>query len=128
VLVLDGRTSFSGPRAIDLRRETAERLGAGVALGVVGSRERWRLALPAAPGATAFRGWVFLGWADRLRTRALRPSECLHRLLEALTLRVDASDPQALLDLAALPAWSFERPRDWAGLDEQMRALVQLTR
>src|SRR6266480_4812986 len=43
LLVVEGSTVFAGPRSIDLRREAAERLAVGEALGVVGARERWRL-------------------------------------------------------------------------------------
>jgi len=45
LLVLDGRTTFVGPRSIDLREDAAAQLGAGEAIGVTGARERWRLRL-----------------------------------------------------------------------------------
>ena len=45
LLVLDGRTTFVGPRSIDLREDAAAQLGAGEPIGVTGARERWRLRL-----------------------------------------------------------------------------------
>jgi hypothetical protein len=128
VLVLDGLTAFAGPRAIDLRQETAERFGVGAALGIVGSRPRWRIALTPASPELAFRGWMFLSWGEGLDIRRLGPSECLYRLMETLTVRIGASDPRGLLELATLPAWSFRRARDLERLDDDTHRLLELAR
>lgn len=128
VLVLDGRWAFAGPRAIDLREETAERFGVGAALGVVGTRPRWRVTLPQLPARLPFRGWIFLGWDDRVGARRVGAGECLSQLMASLTLRVDASNPRALLELATLPAWEVRRPRDWDRLEEGIGCLLELTR
>ena len=128
VLVLDGRSAFAGPRAIDLRAETADRLGIGAALRVVGARERWRVTLPQMPPRIPFRGWMFLGWAEHVEARALGAAECMRHLLANLTLRVDATNPAALLELATLPAWEVRRPRDWDRLEEGVQCLLGLTR
>src|SRR5918994_1151563 len=105
VLVLEDRSAFAGPRAIDLREEAADRLGVGAALGVIGARERWRVTLPQMEPRLPFRGWTFLAWGDRVEARRLGAAECMRRLLLNLTLRVDATNPAAVLDLATLPAW-----------------------
>jgi hypothetical protein len=128
VLVLDGRSAFAAPRAIDLREETADRFGIGAALGVVGARRRWRVTLPQLAGRLEFRGWTFLGWGDRLQARRIGGAECMRRLIESLTLRMDASNPRSLLDLATLPAWELRRPRDWDRLEEGVECLLGLTR
>jgi hypothetical protein len=128
VLVLDGRSAFTGPRAIDLREETADRFGIGAALGVVGARERWRVTLPQMQSRVPFRGWIFLSWDERVEARALSAAECMRRLVGNLTLRVDATNPSALLELATLPAWEVRRPRDWNRLEEGVRCLLDLTR
>ena len=49
LLVTDGGTALAGPRCVDLRGDAAERLGSGEPLGVVGQRERWRMALGPVP-------------------------------------------------------------------------------
>jgi hypothetical protein len=128
VLVLDGRSAFAGPRAIDLREETAGRFQIGAALGVVGNRERWRVTLPQMAPQLPFRGWMFLGWGDRVGVRPLGAAECMRRLLQNLTLRVDATNPAAVLELATLPAWDVERPRDWDRLEDGVKCLLDLTR
>jgi hypothetical protein len=128
VLVLDGVLALAGPRAIDLREDAAARLGAGTALGILGARPRWRIGLPQAPAQLPFHGWMFLRWADRPETRRLRASECLQLLTETLTVRLDAPDPRALLDLAALPAFSVRRARDWDRLEADVDRIVELTR
>lgn len=126
VLVLDGSVACAAPRAIDLRRDAARRLGAGDPLGVVGTRPRWRVALPACAAELPFRGWMFLEWGARREAVALRASDCLTRLTAALTVRLDAPDPRAMLDLAALPAWTVRRQRDWARLDDGVEQMLEL--
>jgi hypothetical protein len=63
-LVIDGRSTFTGPRSIDLREDAAARLGAGEAIGVTGARERWRLRLGSAGDRHVLAGFVFLTWGD----------------------------------------------------------------
>jgi hypothetical protein len=126
VLVLDAGAAFAGPRAIDLREETATRFALGAALGVVGGRKRWRVPLPQVAASLPFRGWLFLSWGERLRPRRMRAAECMRRLVENLTLRVPAADPARLLDLATLPAWELERPRDWEQFRDSVHCLLEL--
>jgi hypothetical protein len=116
MLVLDQGTAtvYAGPRSIDLRREAAERLDAGEALGVVGARERWRLVLPPLDASLVLHGWVFLAWGDLTETRRLSGPERLALLASQRGLRVAARDPAALVDLISLPCWELRRPRDWS--------------
>lgn len=125
VLVLDDASAFAGPRSLDLRGEAAERLGAGVALGVVGARERWRMALAEVPAELPFRGLVFLEWGDSLELEALPPRERLERIVAARALRLSI-DPHWLLRLAGVPAWVLRRPQDWASLDQSLQLLHDL--
>jgi hypothetical protein len=117
VLILDDGTAYAGPRSIDLREDAAERFGVGKALGVVGTRPRWRIALPQIDSELPFRGWIFLAWGEQLESVRLGPSDCLRRLMAQLALRVPAANPAYLLDLATLPAWELRRPRDWRLLE-----------
>ena len=128
VVIVAGSRAFAGPRAVDLRPDTARRLGVGRALGVVGSRPRWRVALPPCPAELPVRGWMFVEWTERPHALRMRASECLGRLTEALTVRLDPLAPRGLLDLAALPAWSVGRERDWDRLDDHVDHLLELAR
>jgi hypothetical protein len=128
VLVLRNGTAYAGPRSIDLREGAAEHFGAGKALGVVGTRHRWRLALPPIEPELPFRGWIFLGWGERLEPVRLGASECLKRLMGQLALRIPAADPAYLLELATLPAWELRRPRDWRLLDQTGEWLLSKAR
>lgn len=124
VLVVDGGTAFAGPRTIDLRREPARALGVGEPLGVVGTRERWRLRLDQVPGALPLHGWVFLSWADELGFRRVPAGERFQRLVEARTILLSPQDPTALLDLASRPAFELRRPREWSSLEEATKLLL----
>jgi hypothetical protein len=126
MLVLDGDLALPGPASLDLRRGAAELLGVGEALGRVGTRDRWRFspANGARPAAVPLRGWVFLRWGGELAARRLAPHEVIERLFEHVALRLRPVRPEALLDLAAVPAWEVVRPHGLERLDEAVSYVV----
>ncbi|MDX6408859.1 MAG: hypothetical protein QOE13_1930 [Gaiellaceae bacterium] len=128
ILVLDNSGgAYAGPRSIDLREETADRLGAGEPLGQVGTRSRWRVSLLPLPTKLPFRGWFFLEWGDALEVRRLPASDCLSLLLRQRAARIRPLSPASLLELAALPAWELRRPPDWNLFDEAATLLLATT-
>jgi hypothetical protein len=78
LLVVDGDAALAGPRCIDLRQESSERLGVGEPLGVVGQRARWRFELGDVPPRVPLRGFITLTWD---RALALEPLRGVERLL-----------------------------------------------
>jgi hypothetical protein len=128
ILVLDDGEALAGPRAIDLRADAAARLQVGEDLGLVGERERWRLRLEPVPAAVPLAGWVSLSWGDRVEISIVPPSRRIARLVAQRGLRVPASDPALLVDLAALPALELRRPRDWGSLPEAGNRLLDALR
>jgi hypothetical protein len=122
VLLTDGSTVWAGPRAIDLREETARELGAGDALGKIGLRERWRLTVPAIDPLVLLGGWVLPTWGDELMVRRLPARELLARLAEHRAV-LPPGDPGLLLRLAGFPGWELRRPRSWALLAEAAELL-----
>lgn len=126
LLVIDGRAVFAGPRSIDLREDAAARLGAGEPIGVTGARERWRLRLAPIGHDHVLVGFVFLTWGDGVSVRALGAGERLTRLVPQRGLRLGPARPDAVLDLASLPAWELSRPRSWESLPEVGRRLLEL--
>ena len=117
---------FAGPRSVDLRRETAERLGAGEELGVIGARERWRVGLPPIEPEVPLAGWVFLEWGDEVAVTPVEPGERLARLLHHRGVRLPPASHEALLGLAALPAWEVRRPPDWDSLADSGERLLDV--
>jgi hypothetical protein len=126
VLVVDDGYALAGPRSIDLREDTAAQLGTGEALGMVGARTRWRMLLPSLAAKLPFAGWIFLEWGDDVTGHRLSPQESLARIIAQSTLRVAPLAGEALLELAALPTWFAQRPRDWNTLEEFGSMLVEL--
>ena len=126
MLILEGGSAYFGPRSVDLRRETAERLGAGAEIGLAGARERWRLRV--GPGATEpepLAGCIFLEWGERVELEELSGPERLERLFVHRGLRLPPTDPSALLDVAARPGYQLRRPRGWEGLDDAVELLLE---
>lgn len=124
-LVVDGAVAFAGPRSIDLRERPAAELGTGEPLGSVGDRQRWRLTLSEVPSAGRLRGWVFLAWSDDIRVVPLRPGARLQQIFANRMVRgLAPPDPAALLELAALPAFEFARPRRWNQVASAAERLV----
>ncbi len=128
LVVVDGCTVLPGPRSVDLREDAAARLGAGEPIGVTGARPRWRLRLGPVGAASTLHGWVFLGWGPRVEARALPASERIGRLAAQRGLRLPPVRPDALLELASLPAWELSRPRRWSSLEDAAKRLLDLAR
>jgi hypothetical protein len=124
MLIVDGTTVFAGPRSVDLRRETAELLGAGEPLGVVGARERWRVSLPQIAPELTLGGWAFLEWGETVDVRPVDPSERLARLLHHRGVRLPPASHETLLSLAALPAFELVRPRSWDSVTDAGERLL----
>jgi hypothetical protein len=125
ILVVDGTTAFAGPRSVDLRGDPAARLELGQYLGHVGARERWRLRLAPVAPELPLRGWIFLVWGDRVEARRLRGGTPMLELVRQRAAKLPPPRPEALVDLAGLPAWELRRPRRWESIGEAADHLVE---
>jgi hypothetical protein len=124
VLAIAGDIALAGPRCIDLRPEASAHFDLGRDLGVIGLRERRRIDLGPCPAEVPLGGWVYLDWASDYGLHPVDGGTALRRLLGSLGVNV-APDPVKLLDLTALPARRFCRPRSWASLDNSMQRLTE---
>lgn len=122
VICHDGSV-LAGPRCVDLRPEPARELSVGRELGVVGTRERWRIDVPACPPKVPLRGWIFLEWGQEIEVQRLSPVDRMSRLAENRALAVPWEDPGTLLDLAARPAFAWRRPKGWPTLASALDTL-----
>lgn len=125
VIVAAGR-ALAGPRSIDLREDAAGRLGIGEPIGMTGARERWRLELGAVRAAAELAGWVYLAWGEGVAARELTAAERVARIAPQRGLRLPPVRPDALLELASLPAWELSRPRDWTAMPRVAERLLEL--
>ena len=125
VLVLDGIRVLAGPRSVDLRADAARTLGIGEPLGVIGDRERWRVALEPIHPELTFRGWVDLRWSERAFVRSLHGAERVRRLLEHRALRIPPPNPAALFEVASLPFLELGRPRRWSSIAPALELLLE---
>ena len=125
LVIADGHC-LSGPRCIDLRGETAARLGlAGATIAVVRGGTRQRLLLPAPGPPAPLRGWIYLRWADDVALRPISPRDRVARVAaQRRGHRGGARDPGSLLELGTLHAWELSRPRDWGRIDETLDAVL----
>jgi hypothetical protein len=127
ILVLDRTTALAGPRSVDLREPAARALGGAQALGRVGDRERWRLALGDVAPEVPLRGWIGLRWGEQPSVEPVRGSDRLRRIAAQRAFLLDAPDPALLLELSSLPVLEFTRPRRFdaiaAGNDVLLSAL-----
>ena len=110
LVVREGR-GLAGPRCIDLREGSARALGVGETIGVVGTRERWRLRLAPVAAELPLAGWITLEWGDDESCHQVPPGERFLRLVDNLTVVLEPPDPPTLLELASLPMVTLRRPR-----------------
>ncbi len=116
LLVLEGRQAFCGPRAVDLRPESAARLDIENRLLTVRQGERRRMLLPPAPATAPFGGFVVLGVGDAVSVTPVAAAERLGALTEHLTLKQIGLPAGGLLELVGLPMWRVDRSRAWDDL------------
>jgi hypothetical protein len=125
VVILDDRgRAFAGPRLIDLRASAAGALGAGTSIGVVGTRERYRMPIAQVPVATPLRGFVVLRWADELAVESVPAARGLRELFSQRITRLEPHDPGSLLELSTLPMLELQRPHDWSAAAEAADLLL----
>jgi hypothetical protein len=126
VLVIDDQSVFAGPRFVDLRPEAAQVLGTGDPIGLVGTRERWRLEVGPISAKLPLRGWIFLSWSSQVQVGRAPATQRLLTLKDQLSLFTTPRDPASLLDLASLPAWDLSRPLGWDSMAEAARRLLDV--
>jgi hypothetical protein len=128
LLVLNGEVAYAGPRCLDLRQSAAEHFEAGEYIGVVGTRDRWRVALPPVRSEVPFGGWVLIGWSDEVSFDAPPPSHRLSALAAHRGLIAHGAPADGLLDLLEYPMVLFARPQDWDHLDGATAQLLERLR
>src|SRR5262249_27683160 len=105
--------------------DVARELSLGTALGVVGTRERWRITTrPVAP-STPLGGWIFLEWSDEAEAASISSADALARLLPQRGITVPPSHAGALLELARLPPLVFKRRRSFESLADDLDRLLE---
>jgi hypothetical protein len=127
-LVLNGRLqALAGPRCIDLRERAASALGVGESIGVVGTRERFRMRLGPVPYEVPLGGFVLLEWGDPACV-AVRPDERVGALVRSFALRLGDRSPRAhaaLMELFALPMLRFHRPHALRCIEASAQRLLR---
>ncbi len=127
ILVVDGEDALAGPRCFDLRAGAAGHFKLGTYIGHVGTRERWRAALPPIAARAPLRGWVVPAWGDTVSVGPVKPAERLPLLLSHRGLRIP-EDGGAMdrnwLALMGRPMVRFQRPQDWSAIDHAMTQLL----
>jgi hypothetical protein len=114
LLVIDEQLRvLAGPRAIDLRASGAHRLGVGEPLGVIGTRERYRMKLGPVDAVVPLRGFIKLAWGDGLTVTPVPPAWRPPALASSRTIRLAPRDPGLLVELSGLPMLELRRPREW---------------
>jgi hypothetical protein len=116
-----------GPRFIDLRAPTAQRLlGDGIPQMLVEVRngERHRFPLGHAPPTAPLGGFLLLEEADDLSIELIPPADRLQRISEHRMVRLLPTDPIGLLDLVPLPTAVLRRPKDFDRMDDVTTAIT----
>ena len=124
LVILRHEVCCAGPRAIDLREDTANALASGQRLGIVGTRERWRVALGPVEPEVRLRGFVFLEWGASRDIATIPGSDALARLVRHRAVRAAPVRHDALLELARLPALALRRRRDPDALADDLDLLL----
>jgi hypothetical protein len=120
-----------GPRFIDLRAPTAQRLlddGIPQMLVEVRDGERHRFPLGDAPPTAPLGGFLLLEEADDISIEHIPPAGRLQRISEHRMVRLLPTDPVGLLDLVPLPTAVLRRPKDFDRMDSVATAITDFAR
>lgn len=123
LLVIDQGRACAGPRTLDLRPETAQRLD-GEHLVEVRQGQRHRLLLPPAPATVPLGGFLVLGVGDTVSVEPVPAVERLAALQPHVTLQQIGLPAAGLLELVGVPMWRVNRSRAWADLPRLIDRLV----
>jgi hypothetical protein len=125
VVLADGE-AYSGPRGLDLRPATAERLSDGEDVKQVRGGERGRLVLPAVAPVVPIRGWVRLEVGPEVEI-VEAPLGDRMPILSSQVMKGPGT-AERLLDLLAMPMLVLRRPLTWQQLPEVAERLVEALR
>lgn len=123
MLIVDDLHCFAGPASVDLRGDASAALG-GRFLGVIGHRERWRVALKGAALEAELAGVIELAWTDGpIEVTELGVPERLELIGRHASMPIP---PDQLLALASVPAVRVARAHDLQGAGEALDVLEGL--
>ncbi len=128
ILVVEGEEALAGPRCLDMRVGAADHFHLGTYIGRVGTRERWRVALPPVAASTPLGGWIVPAWGDEVSVEPVKAAQRLPLLLSKRGMRIPAAAGPADRDWLALlgrPMIRFQRPQDWSTIDDAMTHLLE---
>ncbi|MXG89949.1 hypothetical protein [Nocardioides flavescens] len=128
VVVIDGGEVLAGPGSIDLRTGAANHLGVGEDLGVVGTRQRWRVRVPPVPPSVPLSGFVHPEWSEETAVVTMPPIARLPLLGHNAALPGPPADAQAFFELGTFPFVRFQRPRDFGQMEATAASLIRALR
>ena len=111
--------AMAGPRCIDLRPEAVT----DQIVESVRDDDRRRLKLPQIEPAYPVSGVFVLEWGNGLSVETLTPPERVVAL--SRNCPAEVARTSAVLELASLPVWRVQRPRDISCLDDVCNRLLQ---
>ena len=122
LIVIRAQKVYAGPRCIDLRPSS---ITAFPQISTTPSRSatRLRLVVPSCKAAARLIGFVELEWGPSLAIQPVRVADRLATLLPHMSTDLSRSNVESVLDLASLPVWRLQRPRDWAVLGHSVDLL-----
>lgn len=116
---------LSGPRCLDLRAGSLIDPATFATRRAVRNAERLRITLPGAPLNVQLIATVVLRWGERTQLETPSAADRLRELLPHRMYRHRvAGDPEAILELAALPMLILTRRRGMPGLCDATRLLA----
>lgn len=132
--VVDGApVAYAGPRSVDLRGPTAERLVADEVVAATDLQEvrqrggpRHRMRLDDVPWQVPLGGWFILGEGPHVQMQSVPVTERLRVLADHRTVRLELTDGAQWMDLATLPTFRLDRPRRWRAMDDVLGALTEV--
>jgi hypothetical protein len=124
LVVIDRGQACAGPRTLDLREATAQRIDGRNQLVEVRQGEKHRMFLPPVPPTVPLAGLFVLGVGEEVSVQLVPPVERLQLLQPHLKLWSIGFPASGVLQLLSLPMWRLSRSRAWSDLPRLIERLV----
>ena len=119
-----GMNVHRGPRFIDLRSDTAQFLGIGTELGVLGTRERWRHRIGDAPLTLPLGGIIATEWGEP-GIETVRGAARFETIGGSIALGVLGPWDELFMDIVtSVPLLAWRRPQNLAAAEVGIEQLV----
>jgi hypothetical protein len=128
LVVVKGDHVLSGPACLDLRPKSAAHFKAGIREELLPGRVRWREWYDAPPAVVPLAGFVLPSWGTEVSADSVPVPDRLRWIIDNRAVHAVTGGETSLLRLVTEPMIAWQRPQDFAAIDQAGNRLLEVMR